>query len=166
MMVITTAATTLQLAHAAFLGLTFEELSRQAKLIILGEVLDEKLTAPGSKGAGLVNHTIAVEKVLKGTYNASTVGVITESENMEDSPQFNVGERAILFLYQEPLFGDKPSGNDYTVVNMLQGKYDIDDKGLTGGLVSGSDVFINNITIADFEKKINDALSIPNTNNT
>ena len=47
-MVITTAGTTLQPAQAAFIGLTFEELSRQAKLIILGEVLDEKLTAPGS----------------------------------------------------------------------------------------------------------------------
>ncbi len=112
----------LQSAEAGLLGLPFEELSRQAELIILGVVLDEKLAAPGSKGAGLENHTLSVERVLKGTYNASKVGVITESEIMEDSPQFNVGERSILFLYQKPLFGDKPFGNDYTVVNLLQGK--------------------------------------------
>ena len=104
------------------MGLPFEELSRQAQLIIVGVILDEKLTEPGTVGAGLVNHTMSIEKVLKGTYNVSKVCVITESEIMEDSPQFNVGERTILLLYQKPLFGDKPSGNDYTVVNELNGK--------------------------------------------
>ena len=44
--------------------------------------------------------------MLKGKYNANTIGVITESEIMEDSPQFNVDERVILFLYQKPMFGD------------------------------------------------------------
>jgi hypothetical protein len=113
---------TIQLAEAALMGLPFEELSRQAQLIIVGVILDEKLTEPGTVGAGLVNHTMSIEKVLKGTYNVSKVGVITESEIMEDSPQFNVGERTILLLHQKPLFGDKPSGNDYTVVNQLNGK--------------------------------------------
>ena len=47
------------------------------------------------------------------------MSVITESEMMEDSPQFNVGEKVILFLYQKPIFGDKPSGNDYTIVNLF-----------------------------------------------
>lgn len=143
----------LQPAQAALLGLSFEELSRQAELIILGVVIDEKLAQPGTIGPGLENHTIAVEKVLKGKYNASTVDVITESEIMEDSAQFNVGEKVILFLYQKPLFGDKPSGNDYTVVNQLNGKYGIDNNGMVG-----------NISIADFEKKITDALSSPKTN--
>lgn len=143
---------TLQPAQAALLGLSFEELSRQAELIILGVVIDEKLAQPGTIGAGLENHTISIEKVLKGKYNASTVGVITESEIMEDSPQFNVGEKAILFLYQKPIFGDKPSGNDYTVVNQFNGKYGIDDNGMVG-----------NISLADFEKKIKDESS-PKTN--
>jgi hypothetical protein len=140
-----------QSAEAALLGLPFEELSRQAELIILGVVLDEKLAEPGTVGAGLENHTISVEKLIKGTYNGSTVSVITESQIMEDSPKFKHGERTILFLYQKPLFGDKPSGNDYTVVNQLNGKYDVDDNGKT---------------IADFEKKITVALSSPRTNNT
>ena len=73
------------------------DLSRQAELIILGVVLDET-AEPGTIGAGLENHTISVEKVLKGKYNSSTVSVITESENIEDSPQFDVGEKVILFL--------------------------------------------------------------------
>jgi hypothetical protein len=102
--------------------------------------------------AGLENHTISVEKVLKGKYNASTVSVITESEIMEDSPQFNVGEKAILFLYQKPIFGDKPSGNDYTVVNQFNGKYSVEDNGMVG-----------NISLTDFEKKIKNESS-PKTN--
>ena len=144
---------TIQSVEAGLLGLSFEDLSRQAELIILGVVLDEKLTEPGTIGAGLENHTISVEKVLKGKYNSSTVSVITESENIEDSPQFDVGEKVILFLYQKPIFGDKPSGNDYTIVNQLNGKYGIDDNGMVG-----------NISIADFEKKITNALSSPRTN--
>ncbi len=151
--------TTSQSTDAALMGLSFEELSRQAELIILGVVLDEKLAAPGSKGAGLENHTIAVEKVFKRAYNASKLLVITESQN---SPHFKVGEKTILFLYQNPpLFGDKPSGNDYTVVNFLQGKYEVDDKGHVGGL----DLGINGMSIEDFEK-ISDVLSNPKTNNT
>lgn len=121
-------------------------------MIILGVVLDEKLAESGTIGAGLENHTISVEKVLKGKYNASTVSVITESEIMEDSPQFNVGEKAILFLYQKPIFGDKPSGNDYTVVNQFNGKYSVEDNGMVG-----------NISLTDFEKKIKNESS-PKTN--
>lgn len=90
--------------------------------------------------------------MLKGKYNASTVSVITESEIMEDSPQFNVGEKAILFLYQKPIFGDKPSGNDYTVVNQFNGKYSVEDNGMVG-----------NISLTDFEKKIKNESS-PKTN--
>ncbi len=100
-------------------------------------------------GAGLENHTVSVEKIIKGNYMGSTVGVITESQIVEDSPKFKLGERVILFLYQEPVFGDRPSGNDYTTVNLLQGKYDVDD---------------NSTLIADLEKKINDALASPTTN--
>ena len=119
----------------------------------MGVVLDEKLAQPGTTGAGLENHTISVEKVLKGKYNGNKVGVITESQIMEDSPHFKIGEKAILFLYQNPpLFGDKPSGNDYTVVNQLNGKYGVDDNGMVG-----------NISLADFEKKIKDESS-PKTN--
>ena len=45
---------TLQPAQAALLGLSFEELSRQAELIIFGVVLDEKLAEPGTIGAGRI----------------------------------------------------------------------------------------------------------------
>ena len=68
---------TIQSVEAGLLGVSFEDLSRQAELIIFGVVLDEKLAEPGTIGAGLENHTISVEKLLKGKYNSSTVSVIT-----------------------------------------------------------------------------------------
>ena len=58
-----------------------------------------------------------VENVLKGSYNGNSVGVITESQMIKDSPKFKQNEQVILFLYKKPLFVDKPSGNDYTLVH-------------------------------------------------
>ena len=60
----------MQSVEAGLLGLSFKDLSRQAELIVLGVVLDEKLAEPGTIGAGLENLTISVEKVLKGKYNS------------------------------------------------------------------------------------------------
>jgi hypothetical protein len=47
---------------------------------------------------------------------------------------------------------DKPSGNDYTVVNQFNGKYSVEDNGMVG-----------NISLTDFEKKIKNESS-PKTN--
>jgi len=44
----------------------------------------------------------------------------------------------------------KPSGNNYTVVNLLQGKYEVDN-----GQVGHLDLGVNGMPIVDFEKKIN-----------
>ena len=62
--------------------LPFHNQSREAELIILGHVLDEKLIWEGSVGAPLDNYTVSVEKVLKGIYNGNTIGVITESKQV------------------------------------------------------------------------------------
>jgi hypothetical protein len=148
-------------AQADLLLVPFDQLSREAELIIIGHVLDEKLMWEGSVGAALENHTVSVEKVLKGTYNGNRIGVITEAQVIKDSPKFKQNEQVILFLYKKPLFVDKPSGNDYTLVHYSQGKYEVTDNGLVGGLDIDS-----NITIADFENKITDTLSSPKTNNT
>ena len=75
----------------------------------MGVVLDEKIAITGTAGPGLVNHTVSVEKVIKGIYPGNTVSVISESEVYEDSPKFWQGQRVILFLHQKPVFGDKPS---------------------------------------------------------
>lgn len=133
----------------------FENQSREAELIILGHMLDEKQIWEGSVGAALDNNTVSVEKVLKGMYNGNTIGVLTESNTRNYSPNFKQNEKVILFLHKEPLFGNKllVSGNVYTIVNYPQGKYEVTDNGMVRGLEFG------NISMADFEKKIKDALS-------
>jgi hypothetical protein len=141
--------------EAAFMGLSFGELSHEADLIVLGRVLNERIIGAGTLGAGLENRTVSVEKVFKGTYKGNTVGVITESEIMEDSPQFKQGERVLLFLHNDPVFGNKLSGNDYTVVNFLQGKHELYEN----GLIQGYNDEIQGMTVVEFEKKIADTLS-------
>jgi hypothetical protein len=89
-----------------------------------------------------------------GTKTPSKLDVISESQLAEDSPKFKQGEKVILFLYKKQLFGDKPFGNDYTVVNYLQGKYGVDENGRVSSLVVVSDTFANKMTIADFQKKL------------
>ena len=133
----------------------FENQSREADLIILGHILDEKQIWEGSVGAALDNNTVSVEKVLKGMHNGNTIGVLTESNTRNYSPNFKQNEKVILFLHKEPLFGNKllVSGNIYTIVNYPQGKYEVNDN----GMISGRD--IGNISMAGFEKKIKDALS-------
>lgn len=88
-------------------------------------------------------------------HNGNTIGVLTESNTRNYSPNFKQNEKVILFLHKEPLFGNKllVSGNIYTIVNYPQGKYEINDN----GMISGRD--IGNISMAGFEKKIKDALS-------
>ena len=118
------------------------------------------MAAVGTTGAGLENHTVSVEKVMKGNYTGGKIGVITESQILEVSPKFKIGERAVLFLYQSPpLFCDKPFGSGFTTVNQLQGKYEIHNK----GVVEGFDADINGMSMTDFEKKISDALESNDT---
>ncbi len=139
--------------------LPFHNQSRDAKLIILGHVLDKKLVWERSVGTPLDNYTVSVDEVLKGIYNGNTVGVVTESQISSDSPKFSQNERVILFLHKKPLLGNIPlqSGNVYTIVNFPQGQYAVSENGMVRGLD------IANISLADFEKKIKDE-SNPRTN--
>jgi hypothetical protein len=140
--------------------LSFHNQTRESELIIIGHVLDKKLIWEGSVGTPLDNYTMSVEKVLKGIYNVNTIGVITESQISSDSPKYKQNERVILFLHKKPLLGNIPleSGNIYTIVNYPQGQYTVSDDGIVRGLDT------SNISLADFEKKITDALSGPKTN--
>ena len=90
------------------------------------------------------------------------------SINWLKTPQnSNRVKKVISFLYKQQLFGDKPFGNDYTVLNYLQGKMELMKNGrVSTSLVVGSDTFANKMTIADFQKKINQALAKPISNDT
>lgn len=95
------------------------DLVHDSELIIVGNLsdrssagtVDESQTrAPENltKVPGIRN-TIQIEKILKGSYEGSTIDVITEDDLsgkivIEGSAKLQRGEKIILFLYQEPLF--------------------------------------------------------------
>jgi hypothetical protein len=147
-----------QITDAAFTGLNFADLVHKSELIVLGKVLDKKIIGPGSIGPGLLNHTVSVQKVISGDPVRDSIGVITEPDFYEDSPKMKIGELVILFLNHDKLYGNKPAGNDYAVVNFEQGKYAIRN-GLVTGLAADSDT--RNMTIFDFEKKVFNAINEP-----
>jgi hypothetical protein len=148
----------LQITYAAYLGLTFWDLVHRSELILLGKVLDKKLVEPGSIGAGLVNYTVSVQKVITGDPVRDSISVVTEPEISEDSPKMKIGELVILFLNHDIVYGDIPAGNDYAVVNFDQGKYEIEN-GLVTGTATDFDTL--NMTIFDFEKKVFNAMAEP-----
>lgn len=130
-------------------SLNLEGLLDEAQLIILGRVLDEKRSLVGQPGtagpAEIVNHTVFVEKVINGTYVGNTIGVID-----------GLHKNGRVFLFLHPIFGDMDFGsNDYAIANFPCEKFEIDDN----LLVHGPNIDAEGMTIADFEEKINEALS-------
>lgn len=131
-------------AEGGLIGLSLEDLSHQSELIISGTVLDEK---PANDG--LVNHSLSIQKIIKGNYTGSSISVFSQPEFVEDAVNLTKGEKVILFLYKERMYGGQ-----YAVVGMLNGKYVIDPN----GLVHGYDI-PKPMTLADFEKNITDSVS-------
>ncbi len=123
--------------------LAMEDLSRQAQLIILGNVSDKQLG-----DAGLINYTVSIGQIIKGTYAGNTINVLSQpTEFVEDAVDLTKGEKVILFLYKEKMYGGQ-----YAVVGM-QGKYDIDSNGVVHGYN------INDMSVPDFEKNVTALLS-------
>ncbi len=123
---------------------TLGDLSRQAQLIILGNVSDEK-----DGTTELLNHLVSIGKVIKGTYAGNTINVPSHTPPFEDDVDLTKGEEVNLFLYKEKMYGGQ-----YMAVGM-QGKYDIDPNGVVHGYN------IKDMSVGDLQKNITDLLSKP-----
>ena len=80
------------------LALSLEDLSRQAELIVKGEVLGkvESITTE------FYNNSVSVEKVIKGNHAGNTINVLTRpSEFTSDGVVLSKGENVILFLVRK-----------------------------------------------------------------
>ena len=98
------------------------------------------------------NNSVSVEKVIKGNHAGNTINVLTRpSEFTSDGLELNKGEDVILFLNKEKMYGG------YMVVDLDQGKFDIDPKGVVYRYE------IKNMSIPEMEKNIADILSKPAT---
>ncbi|MEI7620039.1 MAG: hypothetical protein WCJ57_00530 [Candidatus Falkowbacteria bacterium] len=140
------------------------EMVKQSDLIIIGTVKGLKTAkAPSVLQKGeediVTNVNISVEKYLSNPNNLSlseivvqTVGGTIDKETMvaEDSPSFEEGERAVVFL-------QKKDDNTFTVYGWSQGKYTINNGNIAGNekekdIFRG--IFGKDMTLDEFEKEI------------
>lgn len=112
--------------------LTLEELTARADSIMVGEVTDIACYEE-NKGNIYTLITLSVGQTVKGESEEEVVikvpgGEVGENRLIvEDSPSFQLGERAVVFLKEG---GD----NKFSVVGGFQGKFGIDE----GDMVSGN----------------------------
>lgn len=148
---------------------TPEELIKGSDGVIIGTVKDLSVTkAPSNLRAGeqdiVTNVNIAVEKYLSNPKNLSleniTVQVVggtigKETMTAEDSPDFEVGQKVLVFLKQG-------SNGILTVYGWSQGKYTV-----VNDQISGSEkerdvfksIFGRELTITELEKQIDSSSS-------
>jgi len=143
---------------------TAEEIIKGSDGVIIGTVKDLRATkAPSSlraeEGDIVTNVSIAVEKYLSNPKNLSLTNITVQvvggtigKETMiaEDSPDFEVGQKVLVFLKQG-------SNGVFTVYGWSQGKYTV-----TNDKIAGSEkeqeifkgIFGKELTINELEQKI------------
>jgi hypothetical protein len=150
-------------SSAVMKGLSTEELTRESKIIVSGEV--ENVESHWSRdGKTIVTRaSIFIDDVVRG--RTTTRNIIVEYEGGEigdiglmvsDVSPLMKGEKVILFLKSGK---SKKDGADvYNIVGKGQGKYTIDDKGIArkGGfsLAYGEENVDNNIPVGVLIDKI------------
>lgn len=154
---------------ALLVKLTSKEIVNQSDGIIVGTVKDLQTTkVPSNFRSGkediVTNAVISVEKYLFNPKNLSlsditvqTVGgtIGNESMMMEDSPIFEKGQRAIVFLRQE-------KDSTFTVFGGTQGKYTINNGNVAYGTQEQeifNGVFGKQMMLDELEKDIDSIVS-------
>lgn len=166
--------TTVQPEHIisfGVLGFDFGSIAHEAELIVIGKVLDVKQGGMvGVSTAGVpdslthfpsINNLVQIDKVIKGQYIDKTINVVTEGDlsgktKIEDSVQMHKGERTVLFLHKEPTYK-----NQWTVVGMNQGKFNVDAKGTVLGKLAAADI---KASLLGLEANLKQVLSKPLAN--
>jgi len=120
------------------------ELAKEAEIILVGTVKDIRSEWNREETLIYTYVTISVEDYLKGSTGSNEVVVRTfggkvgvVSLFVEDTPNFEKGEKVILFLYQRET-------GDWEVYGCFQGKYRIEE----GRVVE------NGLQVADFINQI------------
>lgn len=150
-------------------GFDLSGLSHEAQLIVLGKVLDVKQGGQvGVSSAGVpdslthtpsVNNLVQIEKVIKGqAQGINQINVVTEGDLsgktlVEGAATLHKGEHTVLFLYKEPTYK-----NQWTILGMEQGKFNVDSKGIVKGKLALTDIKAN---LAGLETKLKEVLSKP-----
>lgn len=136
---------------ALMLGLSTEKLTRDAELIITGDVEDTESNWTPDKKSIMTTAVVSIAEVIKGKpvekkitvlYPGGEVGDI--GMRISDEAPLRKGEQVLLFLKPEKQFSN---GFSYSISGRAQGKYSIGDDLVArkhGFSVSGSDEFVDN----------------------
>jgi hypothetical protein len=116
-------------AFALMLGLSTEKLTRDADLIVIGDVEDTAAQWTPDKKSIVTKAVISVQEVIKGRTIQQTIQVMypggevgDTGMKVSDEAPLHKGERVLLYLAPEYQFS---SGSAYRISGRAQGKYTI-----------------------------------------
>jgi hypothetical protein len=149
------------------------DLVHDSELIILGNVIEQNSAGTvGETQAGVprnvtdvptIQTTVGIENIIKGDYDGNKIDIITEGDlsgkiTFEGPAKFYKGEKTILFLYREQVYG-----GEYTTMGMEQGKYQVELNGLVEGKIRATEEYwpLNATSLAYFETDIKNLLTQP-----
>lgn len=147
------------------------DLVHDSELIILGNVIEQNSAGTvGETQAGVprnvtdvptIQTTVGIENLIKGDYDGNKIDIITEGDlsgkiTFEGPAKFYKGEKTILFLYREQVYG-----GEYTTMGMEQGKYQVESNGLVEGKITATEEYwpLNATSLAYFETDIKNLLT-------
>jgi hypothetical protein len=135
----------LQTTEAAMFALSLKDLARQSELIIQGKVSGKV----DSVTTEFLNHSVAVGKIMKGTYAGNTINVLTRPTQFtfDDGVELIKGENVILFLNRDKMY------DGYIIVD--QGKFNIDPNGVVYNF--GQIYEMKNMSLPEIENNITKA---------
>jgi len=149
-------------ASALMLGLSTEKLTRDADLIITGDVENTSSQWTSDKKSIMTTAVISIREIIKGKtvekkiqvmYPGGEVGDI--GMMVSDEAPLHRGERVLLYLAPEHKFS---GGSAYRISGRAQGKYTIGDDLVArkhGFSVSDQDKHVdNNIQVETLKEKI------------
>ncbi len=143
---------TLPTVSASKTEMSLEELVKEADIIAIGDIREVVgKWAPG-RTTMYSYSTLSVNRYIKGVSGLKTLTIISEGGTqgslfvrVEDSPIFMDDEQVLVFL--------KKSGDDFSVVGLDQGKYNLKNGILTGR--SGAKTPLN-----EFLRQIDDTMTL------
>jgi hypothetical protein len=149
------------------------DLVHDSELIILGNVIEQNSAGTvGETQAGVprnvtdvptIQTTVGIENIIKGDYDGNKIDIITEGDlsgkiTFEGPAKFYKGEKTILFLYREQVYG-----GEYTTMGMEQGKYQVESNGSVEGKITATEEYwpLNATSLAYFETDMKNLLTQP-----
>lgn len=119
------------LSYASLREFSLNELVAQSEIIAVATLKSANKLPSGTEGVTLIENTIVLEEILKGSNKATDELIVNTSTGLEDSPAFEMKTKFIVFLTKIE------NGKHYMTTNAIQGLWPLDKQGNTTATGSG-----------------------------